>query len=105
MKKLILILLIAAIIFIAGCKSGITGQAVRDADSQSSTVEEATTSIYFAYQENQKECKDGIIRKQVLPNGTVKEYCNRNLIPRERCDVDASCGNDAECVSGYCRPI
>lgn len=105
MKKLILILIIAAIIFIAGCQRGITGQAVRDVDSQPIAAEETTSSIYFAYQENQKECKDGVIRKQILPNGTVKEYCNRNLIPREKCDVDASCGRDAECVAGYCRPI
>ena len=106
MKKLLLILAIASIIFIAGCQRGITGQAVRDTNSQEQpTTVATTTSITFAYQENQKDCKDGVIRKQLLANGTVKEYCNRNLIPREKCDVDTSCGRDAECVAGYCRPI
>ncbi len=102
MYKPIIVLIILSVLLIAGCQRGITGQAVRDVDQQTSSVE--TTTVKFAYVENQKTCENGVWRKQVLANGTVKEYCNRQLA-RKACDIDGRCGNYEECFNGYCRPV
>lgn len=105
MGKLLLIILIAAVIFIAGCQQGITGRAVLDQDKDTAPSQETTTSIFFQYEENKKSCENGVWRKQILANGSVKEYCNRILLERKKCDLDGRCGNYEECFNGYCRPI
>ncbi len=101
MHKPTIVLIILSVLFIAGCQRGITGRAVLE---QSTTTEQTTTSVAFKYQENQKTCDNGVWRKQVLANGTVKEYCNRQLA-RKACDIDGKCGNYEECFNGYCRPV
>lgn len=101
MYKPIIVLIILSVLLIAGCQRGITGRAVLE---PSTTIEQTTTSIAFQYQENQKTCDNGVWRKQTLVNGTVKEYCNRQLA-RKACDIDGKCGNYEECFNGYCRPV
>jgi len=93
MRNLLLIIPLVAIIFIAGCsQSGITGQAVRDQEQETTSIEQATsvettTSIFFAFEENQKTCKNGVWRNQYLENGTVKQICVRNLNQFFACDI------------------
>ena len=99
MKNILIILTLISLVFIAGCQRGITGSAVLEQD-QTTVV---STSIQPSTVE--PECEQKFIRKHILLNGTVTEYCAKNLIERERCEFDTGCGRDAVCEAGYCRPV
>lgn len=103
MRKLAIILVLLAIIFIAGCQRGITGQAVRDVDQQTTaTTAPSTVSTILPVAER---CSNGIVRKETLANGTVREYCYRQISSLKKCDIEGQlCSKFEECINGYCRP-
>lgn len=104
MRKLAIILILLSVVLIAGCQRGITGQAVKDVNQQTTVT--TTPIIVSTILPVAERCTNGVVRKEYLSNGSVKEYCYRQLAESKKCDIEGlACSKYEVCINGYCRPV
>lgn len=105
MKKVLIILLIA-IIFLAGCKSKpeATGNSVSITIPATSTAESSIpaeeTTIFSTSPET---CPKQFLRKQINADGSIQEYCLQpEYFKLKPCQTYKDCTAAEDCVNGYC---
>ena len=105
MGKFIIILMILSVLFIAGCNNyPATGNSVTNTipatSTAASTIPKEVTTVFST---NPDTCPKQFLRKQVNPDGSVREYC----LPPEyfnlkSCNIDKDCSEVETCINGYC---
>lgn len=104
MKNLLVVLALLTIIFLAGCKPS-QPEVVAATTTVATSV---STSILDIVKEasgfDTENCPKQFLRKQYLPDGSIKEFClPPDYFDLEPCETDKDCENvEEECLNGFC---
>ncbi len=105
MRKFIIISLLISILFIAGCSNyPATGEFITNTVASTSTAASSIPKeVTTVFSTNPDTCPKQFLRRQVNPDGSVREYC----LPPEyfnlkSCNVDKDCSAAETCINGYC---
>lgn len=106
MSKFIIILIFISILFIAGCNNypNTTGESIVNTVASTSTAASSIPKeVTTVFSTNPATCPKQFLRRQVNPDGSVREYC----LPPEyfnlkSCNTDKDCSAAETCINGYC---